>query len=154
MAAINQFTIVGHLCRDVELRYTAGGTPCACYAVAVRRARPEDSTAAQQECDFIPVRSYARQAQYDARFLKKGSAVAVSGRIRSWYQRERNRGGFLFEALCVQYLGPSAESAGAARGAVDAALAEHAEWLRDYESAEMAGGGPVRRSQVFSQDRN
>lgn len=145
MAAINQFTIVGHVCQDVELRYTPRGTPCACYAVAVQQAWVDAEGTRHADCDFIPVRSYARQAQNDARYLKKGAAVAVSGRIRSWYQGERKRGGFQFEAICVQYLGrpASAPNGRQAAPAIDAAMAEHAEWLQDYERAERAGGRPA-----------
>jgi single-strand DNA-binding protein len=105
MAAINGFYIVGNLTKDVELRFTPGGTPTTTYTVAVNNVWYSDGGVKHEECDFVPVTTYGKQAEADAKYLKKGTAVAVTGRIRSWYKKQENKGGFNFEATAVQYLG-------------------------------------------------
>lgn len=144
MAAINNFTIIGNVTKDIELRYTGSGTPTATYTVAVDNVWYDSHGNKQEECDYIPVTTYGKQAENDAKYLKKGSMVAVSGRIRSWYKQEERRGGFNFEAERVQYL--SKPSGGAGRGTQgSAANPEHDEWTRNYDAADKAGQQAPRR---------
>ena len=84
MASINTFTIVGNVTKDVELRYTPSGTPAVTFTVAVDNVYYDRDGKKHEETDFIPVTTYGKQAENDAKFLKKGSMVAVMGRIRSW----------------------------------------------------------------------
>lgn len=139
MAAINTFTIVGNVTKDVELRYTPNGTPTATYSVAVDDVWYDNAGVRHEDCDFIPVTTYGKQAENDQKYLKKGSPVAVIGRIRSWYKAAERKGGFNFEADRVQYLGKpgtrSADSAAPAAGGNP----EHDEWMRDYDRAGAAG---------------
>ena len=98
MASINTFTIVGNVTKDVELRYTPSGTPAVTFTVAVDNVYYDRDGKKHEETDFIPVTTYGKQAENDAKFLKKGSMVAVMGRIRSWYKADERKGGFNFEA--------------------------------------------------------
>lgn len=141
MASINQFTIIGNVTKDVELRYTPGGTPTATYTVAVDNVFTGRDGKKHEETDYIPVTTYGKQAENDAKFLKKGAMVAVSGRIRSWYKPEERKGGFNFEAEHVQYLGrPSGSRAGGdADQQQGPGNAEHDDWVRDYDNAEQGG---------------
>ena len=117
MASINTFTIVGNVTKDVELRYTPSGTPSVTFTVAVDNVYFDRDGKKHEETDFIPVTTYGKQAENDAKFLKKGSTVAVMGRIRSWYKQAERKGGFNFEAERVQYLGrPSGNRAGGDAG--------------------------------------
>lgn len=136
MASINQFWIIGNVTKDVELRYTPGGTASATYTVAVDNVYYDRERNKHEETDFIPVTTYGKQAENDAKYLKKGSAVAVQGRIRSWYNADKGKGGFNFEAERVQYLGKPGGRAGEGEGETDP-------WLRDYERAGDQDGAPA-----------
>lgn len=138
MASINTFTIVGNVTRDVELRHTPSGTPSVTFTVAVDNVYIDRDGKKHEETVFIPVTTYGKQAENDAKYLKKGSAVAVMGRIRSWYKPTERKGGFNFEAGCVQYLGKSiGNRAGGDAGQQQGyGSTEHGEWMRDYENAE------------------
>ncbi len=138
MASINSFTIVGNVTRDVELRCTANGTPSVTFTVAVDNVYFDRDGKKHEEADFIPVTTYGKQAENDAKFLKKGSTVAVIGRIRSWYKPTDRKGGFNFEAERVQYLSkPSSSRAGGEAVRQESpGNAEHEGWTRDYDSAE------------------
>jgi len=143
MASINNFTIVGNVTKGVELRYTPSGTPSVTFTVAVDNVYFDRDGKKHEETDFIPVTTYGKQAENDAKFLKKGSTVAVTGQIRSWYKPTERKGGFNFEAERVKYLGrPSGNRAGGDAGQQQGAgNAEHDDWMRDYDGAEQAGQG-------------
>ncbi|MBT9172445.1 MAG: Single-stranded DNA-binding protein A [Syntrophomonadaceae bacterium] len=86
---LNRVTLIGRLTRDPELRYTpAGGVAVTTFTLAVnRRFRAEGK---QREADFIPVVVWQKDAENCARYLVKGSLVAVEGRLqlRSYEDRE------------------------------------------------------------------
>ena len=137
MPSINVFTIVGNLVRDVELRHTPNGTPVAMFTVAVSNVFYDRQGGRREETDYVPVTTFGKQAENDAKFLKKGYAVGVVGRIRSWYRADERKGGFNFEAGTVQYLGrPTGARAGSeGEPSQDYGNSEHEEWLRDYSSS-------------------
>ncbi len=140
MAAINIFTIIGNVTKDVVLRFTPNGTPTATYSVAINNVWDSEGGVKHEECDFVPVTTYGKQAEADAKYLKKGTAVAVSGRIRSWYKKDENKGGFNFEANTVQYLGkPGGNSAPQGSDQTPPEPAPgHDAFLRSYEAYEHA----------------
>lgn len=132
MGSINQFWIDGNVTKDVILRKTPGGTSVASYTVAVDNVYYVDQVK-HEETDYIPVTSYGRQAENDAKYLKKGSGVSVMGRMKSWYQPENKRGGMNFEAETVKYQGSPKKLP----KSVDDAPPED-EWLRSYDQGSMA----------------
>lgn len=137
MSGINEFIIDGNVTKDVELRYTPRGTPVATYTVAV-----DDVTGfgddRREDTDYIPVTTYGRQAENDAKYLKKGSGVTVMGKIKSWYKPEQKKGGFNFEAKRVIYRGKPSSTP----KSVDSAPED--DWLKDYDNAEQQGGNAPR----------
>lgn len=86
---LNRIVLIGRLTRDPELRYTpANGVAVATFTLAVNRRFSQPGQ--QREADFIPVVVWKVQAENCAKFLGKGSLVAVEGRlqIRSYEDRE------------------------------------------------------------------
>ncbi len=105
---LNRVVLIGRLTRDPELRYTpAGGVAVATFTLAVnRRFRTEG----RQEADFIPVVVWQKLAETCAKYLVKGSQVAVEGRLqlRSYEDREgQKRNVAEVVAENVQFLGGS-----------------------------------------------
>ncbi len=86
---LNRIVLIGNLTRDPELRYTpANGVAVATFTLAVNRRFAQQGQ--QRETDFIPVVVWRNQAENCAKFLGKGSQVAVEGRlqIRSYEDRK------------------------------------------------------------------
>ena len=135
MTAINSFTLTGNVTREVELRRTRNGIATVTFTLAVDNVYVDKEGRKHEACDFIPVTTYGKQAENDAKYLKKGMGVAVIGRIRSWYHKEEGRGGFAFEAARVQYLGKLGDKSAGKNPVPDS---EHEAWMRDYERAEAA----------------
>lgn len=82
---INKCVVSGNLCKDPELRQTSGGTEILSMRVAVNeRVKRGDEWV--DSPSFLDVVVFGGLASALARDLRKGSGVAVSGRIkqRSW----------------------------------------------------------------------
>lgn len=89
---IHTVVLTGRLARDPELRHTAGGT-----AVLKMRLAYTSTTKAsgswEDKSNFIDVVTFGNRAEALAKFLAKGSAVAVSGRIewREWEAQDKSK---------------------------------------------------------------
>lgn len=77
---MNSVNFLGRLTKDVELKYTPGGTAVANITVAVNRTY---KTEGQPDADFIPVVVWNKQAENVANFVKKGHQVSVEGRLQT-----------------------------------------------------------------------
>lgn len=149
----NHFVVSGNITRELELRYLPSGSAVVTYTVASNLVRYDDAGKKIERADFIPVTTFGKQAERDAKYLTKGSFVTVQGRMESWYDREAKRGGFNFRATNVEYGGRGNGSAQRSDERGDppvtgdgaGASAEPDEWLRDYDAAETAG---VHRDQM------
>lgn len=133
---MNCFTFIGNVTRDLELGTTARGTPTVTYVVAVDRVRIVDDKRVD-ETDFFPVTTYGRQAENDAKYLRRGSLVGITCEVHSWFNPEQRRGGYNFEPVKVDYLSKS-NGAPASRESSAPPAAED-DWLREYDQAERAG---------------
>jgi single-strand DNA-binding protein len=88
--SINKVLISGNLTRDPELRATASGMPVLGLGVAVNDRRKNQSTGEWEDYpNFIDCTLFGARAESVARFLNKGSKVAIEGKLR-WSQWERD----------------------------------------------------------------
>ena len=104
----NKAIIIGNLARDPEIRYTANGKAVARLVVAVNRQWRGQNGEAHEEVDFIPAVVWGTQAEHCDRYLRKGSAILVEGRIsvRSYEGRDgQKRYATEIVAQAVQFLG-------------------------------------------------
>ena len=87
---VNRVVLIGRLTRDPnELRVSPSGTSVTSFTVAVdnRFSRQESSKA-----DFIPVVVFNKTAEFICNYARKGSLVAVEGRLQQrTYQNKENQ---------------------------------------------------------------
>ena len=76
---LNHIILIGRLVRDVELRQTSGGTLVARFTLAVDRRQVKDR---DKETDYIDVVVWQKTAEACAKYIGKGSFVAVDGRLQ------------------------------------------------------------------------
>ena len=76
---INNVVLAGRLVRDVELRQTSTGKEMTYFTLAVNRNFKNEQGV--QAADFIGCVAFGKTAENMARFLSKGSLIAVEGRI-------------------------------------------------------------------------
>ena len=99
---MNQVVLIGRLCADPELRYTNNGTAVVNFTLAVDRRFSKE-----KQADFINIVAWKAQAENCAKYIAKGSQVAVEGRIQTRKYQDRdgnNRTAFEVVANSVQFL--------------------------------------------------
>jgi len=79
MSATNKWMGTGRLTKDPDVRYSEDGKIIVRYTLAVNRKR----TSGQQEADFISCVVFGKQGEFAEKYLRKGSKIAVSGRIQT-----------------------------------------------------------------------
>lgn len=88
--SINRVCVTGNLTRDPELRRTAGGLPVLQMGVAVNdRAKNQQTGEWGDRPNFIDCVIFGTRAENVAKFLSKGSKVAIEGKLR-WTQWEKD----------------------------------------------------------------
>lgn len=88
--SINKVIISGNLTRDPELRATAGGMQVMSLGVAVNDRRKNAQTGEWEDYpNFVDCTMFGTRAESLARFLSKGTKVAIEGKLR-WSQWERD----------------------------------------------------------------
>ncbi|MBQ8663519.1 MAG: single-stranded DNA-binding protein [Eubacterium sp.] len=80
---MNKVILMGRLTRDPEVRYSQGeqSTAVARYTIAVDRRFKRDGDA--QTADFIGCVAFGRQAEFAEKYFRKGTKIAVVGRIQT-----------------------------------------------------------------------
>lgn len=80
----NRVILMGNLTRDVELKRLATGTTVGSFGLAVNR-RTKD----REEVTFVDCEAWDKTAENMAKYLQKGRAVLVEGRLKldSWEDR-------------------------------------------------------------------
>lgn len=129
-SGINQFMFDGNLTKAVELRSTPDGTPMAVYTVASDYVR-----AGKELTDFFPVATFGRQAEADAKYLKRGSAVTVVCEVHSWYKADEKKGGYNFDVVRVIYRSDP-RSASSNTSNVERPQAQEDDWVKGYDREE------------------
>jgi len=83
---LNKVFIYGNLTRDPELKATEAGTSVVNFAVATNRTYTTKEGVKSEHTEFHNVVAFAKIADVMAKYLKKGRAVFIEGRLqtRSW----------------------------------------------------------------------
>lgn len=81
---MNKVILMGRLTRDPETRYTTGENPMAIsrYTIAVDRRFTRNNNDGNN-ADFIPCVVFGKSAEFTEKYLKKGTKIAVTGRIQT-----------------------------------------------------------------------
>lgn len=128
MASLNRVILIGNLTRDPELRFTPAGKPVASFGLAVNRNYTNKEGEKVQAVDYFNIVTWNRQAELCAEYIRKGSSIALEGRLqsRSW-ETEEGQKRTVVEVVAdrVQFLGkPAAKDTQTAAESQDDALAE------------------------------
>jgi single-strand DNA-binding protein len=80
---MNKVILMGRLTRDPEVRYSQGETPLAIarYTLAVDRRFNRNND--ENTADFINCVSFGKTAEFAEKYYRKGTKVAVTGRIQT-----------------------------------------------------------------------
>lgn len=88
MGSVNQVTLVGNLGADPELKYTASNKPVCNLSIATTY-RPKEG---QEQTEWHRVTAWNADAENCAKFLSKGRAVYIQGRLATrTYEKDGHR---------------------------------------------------------------
>jgi len=90
MPNFNSVTMIGHLTRDPELRYTPSSLPICEIGLAVTDSfTGQDGTVKKDTC-FIDCSCFGKRAETLSKFVKKGDPLLVSGTLKmdSWQTKD------------------------------------------------------------------
>lgn len=100
---MNQIMLIGNLATDVKYTQRDGSNNSAWFRIAVNRGYGE-----KRITDYIPVTAWGRTADNCAKYISKGSKVAVVGRITNRQtdaQDGRRNDNIQVSAFEVEFLG-------------------------------------------------
>ena len=82
---MNKVILMGRLTRDPDVRYSQGDSSSAVarYTLAVDRRVARNNADGEQNADFIGCVAFGRSAEFAEKYLKKGTKIAVEGRIQT-----------------------------------------------------------------------
>ena len=88
---MNKVCLIGRLTSDLELRYTNSNTAYTRFNLAVNRNFKDEEGNIQ--ADFISCVAWKERAEMMCKYLRKGSLVAIEGRIQtgSYDDRDGNK---------------------------------------------------------------
>jgi single-strand DNA-binding protein len=116
------FTVLeGNLTRDPELRKLPSGTSVATFSVACNSSYNKKDGTKVDEVSFYEVNAWARLGEIVCQYLKKGSRVLVSGRLKQnrWEKDGVKHSRIVLEAREVNFLSKPQEQGGGAHQAED-----------------------------------
>jgi len=110
MASLNKVLLLGNLTRDVEIRYTPGGTALAQFGMAMnRKYRDTKTNEMREEVTFVDIEVWGKQAETANQYLSKGRGVFVEGRLRldQWEDKQtgQKRSKLKIVADRIQFVG-------------------------------------------------
>lgn len=76
---MNQVFLIGRMTKEPELSRTGSGTARLPFSLAVDREYTKNG---EKETDFIPVVVWGKLAENCAKYIGKGSLVAIQGRLQ------------------------------------------------------------------------
>lgn len=146
MASFNRVILVGNLTRDIELKYTPGGTAVTDIGMAVNDRRKSASGEWVDETTFVDVTLWGRTAEVASEYLGKGSPILVEGRLKldTWETDGQKRSKLRVVCDRMQMLGGGG-GGGGPRGGHSGGSQHHASGGDDVpgqREAQPTGSGP------------
>ena len=103
---MNRVVLIGRLTKDPDLKFIQGsGTAVTNFILAIDRRFAKEG---QQQADFVPIVVFGKIAEATANYMKKGSQVAISGRIQVRnYENKEGQRVYITEVVAdeVEFLG-------------------------------------------------
>lgn len=81
MSARNQFTFIGNVGKDPELKTTGNGTAYCNVSVAVNKRYKDDSGETKTLTNWFSVTLWGKKAETLSKYIKKGATIAVNGEL-------------------------------------------------------------------------
>ena len=106
--SFNKIILVGNLGKDPELRYTPQGVAVASFSMATNEKKKDATGERVDVTTWFKITLWRQIAENAAKYLTKGSAVYIEGRlgVEEWTDRDNNnRYSLSVQATDMQFIG-------------------------------------------------
>ncbi|TDB64100.1 single-stranded DNA-binding protein [Arundinibacter roseus] len=106
--SVNKVILIGNLGSDPEVRYLEGGSSVARFNIATSESYTNKNGERVEQTEWHRIELWDRLAQIAEKYLRKGNAVYIEGKIRSenWTDKEgQQRSGITIRANNMTLLG-------------------------------------------------
>lgn len=130
--SINKVIISGNLTRDGELSTTAGGTSMLKIGVAVNERVRNSQGEYEDRANYVDCTLWGRRAEALAKYMVKGTKVAVMGRLHwsGWKDKETGRNRSKLDVFIedLEFMSRAQDAQSGAQAAPSAQDAVQAQW--------------------------
>ena len=100
---MNNWTGIGNLGKDNDVKFSGGGTAVLSQSIGVRRPFKNKQTG-EYETDWVNLVFFGKTAENFANFTRKGSKVGIEGRIQSRnYENQQGQRVYVTEVVVNQF---------------------------------------------------
>jgi len=92
MASYNRVVLMGHVTREIELKYTQGGMAVVEIGLAMNEKRKNAAGEWIDEAVFVDVTLWGKTAEICGEHVQKGQQILIEGRLRLDTWQDRNTG--------------------------------------------------------------
>lgn len=119
MASLNQCNFIGNLGRDPETSTLPGGDIVTKFSIACTESWTDKNTNTRKESvEWVNIVIFGKLAEIAAKYLKKGSQVYLSGKMktRKWQDKTTGQDRYSTEIVCdnMKMLGSKSDSSSSA----------------------------------------
>lgn len=111
MASFNRVVLLGNVTRDIEVKYTQGGTAVTELGLAVNDRRKGQDGEWIEETTFVDVTLWGRTAEVAGEYVSKGQPILIEGRLKldTWEKDGEKRSKMRVVGETMQLLGSKQE---------------------------------------------
>ncbi len=106
-ASFNKVIVVGNVTRDIDLKYTQGGTAVTDVGLAVNDRRKDESGEWVDDTTFLDITLWGKTAETAGTYVSKGMPLLIEGRLKldTWEQDGQKRSKLKVVGERMQMLG-------------------------------------------------
>jgi single-strand DNA-binding protein len=90
MKSINKATLIGHVGRAPEIRYTQGGAPVANFSLATNEYWTSNTGDRQERTEWHRIVAWGKLAEFCQEYVQKGSYLYIEGKIQTRNYEDRD----------------------------------------------------------------
>ena len=90
MKSINKVTLIGHVGRQPEIRYTQGGAPVANFSIATNEYWTNNTGERQERTEWHNIVAWGKLAEFCQEYIQKGSYLYIEGRLQTRNYEDRD----------------------------------------------------------------
>lgn len=89
---LNYCSFIGRLGRDVETRFMTNGKAVSSFSIACSRSWKDAEGNKAEETEWVNIVAFDKLAEICAKYLKKGSKIYISGRMKTEKYQDKATG--------------------------------------------------------------